>query len=342
MSQDTPRIEVRNLVTLIDTPRGVVEPVSGITLSVAPGETLGIVGETGSGKSVFVRSLMGLMPPGARYGQGSQVRIGPHEMTRLSPGQLRNIWGREIGLIPQDPATSLNPVRRIGAQLMDCILRDPNIAPSQRRARAVELLSLVGISDPERRLEVYPHQMSGGMRQRVLIAIAIALSPGVLIADEPTTALDVTIQRQVLDLIQRLQEEVQTSVLLVSHDLAVVAGRSHRVGVMYSGRLVELLDTASLLAGPRHPYTRGLLNSQAHHAPAREDLPTIPGEPPDIRNRPPGCPFAPRCPRASALCQARMPEFTPLSPQGATGFACHHPFEAGAQTSAAPVLRSVS
>ena len=332
-----PLVLATNLVTHIDTPRGRVTPVAGVSLEVAAGEVLGVVGETGSGKSQLVRALMGLLSPQAHYAPESRVMFEGVDITRLSEKQLRFYWGRKIALIPQDPATSLNPVRKVGAQLMDSLGRDSSLSAEQRRARAIELFHQVGIADPVRRLELYPHEMSGGMRQRVLIAIAISLSPALLVADEPTTALDVTIQRQVLDLIQTLQTSARTSVILVSHDLAVVAGRSDRVAVMYSGKIVENLDSDGLKAGGRHPYTRGLIGSQPRNAAPRTDLPVIPGEPPDIRSRSPGCPFEPRCIRRLSICTTVMPAFVPNPGRTGLGLACHNPFPVEvAATSASP------
>lgn len=319
-------LSVRQLVTRIDTPRGLVEPVSGVDLEVPAGETLGIVGETGSGKSLLVRSIMGLLPKGAYFDRDSQVVLEGVDLTQLSSRELRQYWGPRIALIPQDPGTSLNPVRKVGAQLLDSIARDPKVVRAERKDRAVELLRQVGIADPQRRLDLYPHEMSGGMRQRVLIAIAVSLSPHLLIADEPTTALDVTIQRQILDLIQELQEANGMTVILVSHDLAVVAGRADRVAVMYAGRIAELIPGNELHSGGRHPYTVGLMGSQPSiTGTPRVNLPIVAGEPPDIRNRPPGCPFGPRCAFRSDECQASTPVFEHSDAAHRYGVACFHP-----------------
>lgn len=320
-------LEVDSLVTEIQTPKGIVRPVDGVSLSLNRGEMLGIVGESGSGKTVLVRSIMGLLPPNASVRQPGRVVFDGRDITAISAAERRHLWGKRIALIPQDPATSLNPVRKVGAQIADTLRRHGNLSKSDARKRAAQLLGDVGIADPERRLNLYPHEMSGGMRQRVLIAIAIANSPEMLIADEPTTALDVTIQRQILDLIDNLRRERNIGVLLISHDLSVVAGRSDRVVVMYGGRLVESLPSQELALGGRHPYTRGLLESQPEiDAPPRVMLRTIPGEPPDIRTRTKqGCPFQPRCRNAIEICTSVMPDLLPVQPGSTHTAACHNP-----------------
>jgi peptide/nickel transport system ATP-binding protein len=332
----TQLLEVRDLVTEIDTPKGPVRPVDGVTLSLARGEMLGIVGESGSGKTVLVRSIMGLLPDRASLRPPGRIHFDGRDITDLTPSDRRDLWGKRIALIPQDPATSLNPVRKVGVQIMDTLRRHGGLSRSDARKQAARLLGDVGIADPERRLDLYPHEMSGGMRQRVLIAIAIANSPDMLIADEPTTALDVTIQRQILDLIDTLRREHNIGVLLISHDLSVVAGRSDRVVVMYGGKLVESLRSHQLVEGGRHPYTRGLLESEPDiAAPPRVMLRTIPGEPPDIRSRHrQGCPFRPRCHNALDVCATVMPPLVspPLPDQAAHDgaghlVACHNPVE---------------
>lgn len=322
-------VEVRNLQTEIPTPRGLVTPVRDVSFTVKSGEMLGIVGETGSGKSLTVRSVMGLLPQGAYYAQGSSVRVGNFEVTGATARRLRRFWGSDVALIPQDPTTSLNPVRKIGAQLGDVVKRDPSVPRDKRGQRAAELLTKVGIADSERRLNLYPHELSGGMRQRVLIAMAIALSPKLLIADEPTTALDVTIQKQILELIDELRTSMGTSVILVSHDLAVIEQYCDRVLVMYGGKVVESTDAESLIWRARHPYTRALLVSHPTiDAPPRVDLPTIGGEPPDIRRLPKGCPFAARCSSVLDICHDVMPPLEPAADQTGTQLvACHAPYQ---------------
>jgi peptide/nickel transport system ATP-binding protein len=319
-------VQVRDLRTEIDTPRGLVTPVRGVSFDLKHGEMLGIVGETGSGKSLTVRSVMGLLPVGARYAPESRVDIDGVEITTAGPERLRGIWSRDIALIPQDPTTSLNPVRKIGAQIVDVVKRDPEVPKKGRRDRAAELLRSVGIADAGRRLDLYPHELSGGMRQRVLIAMAIALSPKLLIADEPTTALDVTVQRQILELIDDLRHRNDTSVILVSHDLSVIGQYSDRVAVMYGGRIVETMPAEGLHHVSRHPYTHGLLVSHPTiDAPPRVDLPTIGGEPPDIRNVPAGCPFAPRCERAESRCTDENPPLLPEEIDAPHRLACFSP-----------------
>lgn len=330
-------LEVRNLITEIKTPTGNVRPVDGVNLELARGEMVGIVGESGSGKTMLVRSIMGLMPANARVAPPGQVVFDGQDITHLSDRNRRSLWGKRIALIPQDPATSLNPVRKVGVQVMDTLRRHGNHGKADARKAAARLFGDVGIADPERRLDLYPHEMSGGMRQRVLIAIAIANSPEMLIADEPTTALDVTIQRQILDLIDTLRRERNIGVLLISHDLSVVAGRSDRVVVMYGGRLIEAMPSKALVAGGRHPYTRGLLESQPEiDAPPRTALKTIPGEPPDIRTRAKqGCPFQPRCGNAIEQCLTVMPPLSPVDGEQHHELACHNPV--GTVSDARPV-----
>jgi peptide/nickel transport system ATP-binding protein len=320
-------LEVDSLVTEIQTPSGTIRPVDGVTLTLDRGEMLGIVGESGSGKTVLVRSIMGLLPANASVKPPGQVVFDGQDITNISSLERRALWGKRIALIPQDPATSLNPVRKVGSQICDTLRRHGKLSRDDARKRAAQLLGDVGIADPERRLSLYPHEMSGGMRQRVLIAIAIANSPEMLIADEPTTALDVTIQRQILDLIDNLRRERNIGVLLISHDLSVVAGRSDRVVVMYGGLLVESLPSRELVLGGRHPYTRGLLESQPEiDAPPRVMLRTIPGEPPDIRTRTKrGCPFQPRCRNAAEVCESVMPDLLPIGMGPGHLAACHNP-----------------
>jgi peptide/nickel transport system ATP-binding protein len=301
-------VVVDRLTTDIDTSRGTVRPIDDVSLTIRAGETLGLVGETGSGKSLLIKSVMGLLPEGGRIDPRSRVLFDGTDLTRLGPRQLRQFWGRQIALVPQDPATSLNPVRKIGDQIADGLRRQLGMSRQAAIERSVELLDQVGIASARSRLSLYPHEMSGGMRQRVLIAIAISLRPRLLVADEPTTALDVTIQSQILDLIDAMKAEIGMSVILVSHDLALVAGRSDRVAVMYGGKLIERLPSAALGRAERHPYTVGLLGSHPDiDATPGGDLPTIPGEPPDILNRPAGCPFSPRCANALPRCATEMP-----------------------------------
>jgi len=319
-------VQVHHLTTEISTSRGVVRPIENVSLEVNRGETLGVVGETGSGKTMLVRSIMGLLPPGGRIATESRVDFDGVDLSKLSPARLRPYWGRDIALVPQDPATSLNPVRRIGDQIADSLRHHQGMSRKDAHARGAELLDQVGIASAKSRLKLYPHEMSGGMRQRVLIAIAISLKPRLLVADEPTTALDVTIQRQILDLIDALKSDIGMSVILVSHDLSLVAGHSDRVAVMYGGKLVEEIDSGGLALHTRHPYTHGLMQSHPDIDSVRGlDLPTIPGEPPDILNRPKGCPFSPRCSRALDLCAHDMPPLLAVESRSGHLLACHNP-----------------
>jgi oligopeptide/dipeptide ABC transporter ATP-binding protein len=289
-----------------------VHALSEVSLSVGRGEVVAIVGESGSGKSVTSLSVLGLLPGNARIGGSIGFRRRNGAVIDLAaPGATRGVRGSEIAMIFQEPMTSLNPVLQVGEQIAEGLRLHEGLSRAEARERARELLQLVGISDPERRLSAYPHEMSGGMRQRVMIAIALACRPSLLIADEPTTALDVTIQAQILDLLRRLQQEFGMSVLFVTHDLGVVAEFAARTVVMYAGRVVEEGATADVLTHPRHPYTAGLLASLPRlTAPgeARQRVRPIDGQPPDLRRPPAGCAFHPRCPHAVAgLCDDAPP-----------------------------------
>lgn len=319
-------VVVDRLTTDIDTARGRVRPIDNVSLTIGAGETLGLVGETGSGKSLLIKSIMGLLPPGGRISDQSRVMFDGRDLTRLRPSELRRYWGPQIALVPQDPATSLNPVRKIGDQISDALRFHLGMSTKDAAKRGVELLDQVGIASARSRLALYPHEMSGGMRQRVLIAIAISLRPRLLVADEPTTALDVTIQSQILDLIDALKKEIGMSVVLVSHDLALVAGHSDRVAVMYGGKLVEQLPSETLTNAGRHPYTVGLLGSHPDiDSRSGGDLPTIPGEPPDILGRPAGCPFSPRCANALLTCADEMPALEQVAHSERHLLACFNP-----------------
>ena len=306
-------LEVRDLHTQFDTLDGVVRAVDGVSFDVARGETLGIVGESGCGKSVTALSIMRLIPEGEGRVVGGSVRIGDTELTTLSERQMRAIRGNRISMIFQEPMTSLNPVLTVGEQIAESLRIHQKLAARAAWDRAIEMLSLVRIADPKRRAGEYPHQLSGGMRQRVMIAMALACNPTVLIADEPTTALDVTIQAQILDLILDLKERLGTAVVLITHDLGVVAETTQRAIVMYAGRKVEEADTATLFRSPLHPYTRGLLRSiprrtaRGRRSNIRGHLDEIPGLVPSLREAIPGCPFAPRCPIATERCTRESP-----------------------------------
>ena len=315
-------LDIRNLQTHFTADPGVSKAVDGVSFAVRRNETLAVVGESGSGKSVTSLSAMRLIPtpPGIIAGgeilfrgRDGQVR----DLARLSERAMRSVRGNEIGMIFQEPMTSLNPVYTVGDQIGEALRYHQGLDRRAARAEALAMLKKVGIPAAERRLDEYPHQMSGGMRQRVMIAMALACRPTLLIADEPTTALDVTIQAQILDLMRRLQEETGTSILFITHNLGVVAEVAHRVVVMYSGRIVEEGDVRSLLKSPKHPYTRGLLACMPHLGQRRGDggrLYAIPGSVPSPVNRPAGCTFAPRCALAEPACLAAEPVLEPVGP----------------------------
>ena len=291
-----PVLSIEDLVVEFDTEDGVVHAVDGVSYDVFPGETLGVVGESGSGKSVTVMSILGLIPkPPGRVERGRAMFKGQDLLT-ASNDDLRRIRGKEIAMVFQDPMTSLNPVFTVGNQLAEAVeTHDPTINDEQARNRAVELLELVGVPHPDRRVDQYPHEFSGGMRQRAMIAMAIANQPSVLIADEPTTALDVTIQAQILEVLKTAQEETHAATVLITHDLGLIAEMASRVVVMYAGRVVEVADVETIFRAPRMPYTMGLMNSLPRLERDERRLQPITGQPPSLINVPPGCPFHPRC-----------------------------------------------
>lgn len=324
-----PVLRVADLAVRFGTRRGVAEVVNGISYELYPGETLAIVGESGSGKSVGVLALLGLLkqPPASVSGS---IRYRDRELLSMSPKEWRGVRGRGMAMIFQDPMTSLNPVKTVGFQLTEPMEQHLGLSGKKARARAIELLELVGIPAPESRLKSYPHQLSGGMRQRVMIAMGLSCNPDILIADEATTALDVTTQAQITELVGRLQERIGMAVIWITHDLGVVAGIADRVHVMYGGRFMEQAPVDGIYASPRHPYTRGLLGSIPMPGSERPDrLVTIPGIPPDPVAMPAGCPFAPRCPRADdSDCLRTVPPMTAMGDGHAA--ACHHPHEVDA------------
>lgn len=295
-------LSVRDLQTSFFTREGEVRAVDNISFELERGETLGIVGESGSGKSVTSLSLMRLIPTPPGRIKGGQVLFDGQDLLQLSDEQIRRIRGKRIAMIFQDPMSSLNPFLRISRQLTEISELHLGLNSRAARKRAIEMLDLVGIPDATRRLDDYPHQFSGGMRQRVMIAMALSCDPELLIADEPTTALDVTIQAQILELIKDLKQRLGTSVILITHDLGVVAGVTDHVAVMYAGKIVEYAPTDELFARPSHPYTQGLLRSVPDPYQDVEALYQIPGLPPDLTRIPPGCPFTPRCPHAMDKC----------------------------------------
>ncbi len=318
-----PLLEVRDLVTEFRTEHGTVRAVDGVSFAIPPRTTLGLVGESGSGKSVTALSIMRLVasPPG-RIASGS-ILYGGKDLLALPAEQMRAIRGDRIAMIFQEPMTSLNPVFTVGNQVGEAVRLHQGKSKAEARAVAIEMFRLVGIPSPDERVDAYPHQLSGGMRQRVMIAMALACKPDLLIADEPTTALDVTIQAQILELLKSLQRELGMSILLITHDLGVVAETCDEVVVMYAGRVVERATTEALFAAPRHHYTAGLLRSipTASH----DRLQEIPGMVPALHELPKGCKFVDRCPAVQARCHAEEPELVQL---GASRVRCHFPLEA--------------
>ena len=311
-----PLLEVADLTTHFRTPRGMVRAVDGVSFSLDRGRTLGVVGESGSGKTVLSRSIMGLLPR-TNVVRSGEVRFAGRELTVMPENELRDIWGAEIGMVFQDPMTSLNPVMRVGRQITESLRHHLGIDRAEARRRAVALLDSVGIPEPEQRLGDYPHQLSGGMRQRVTIAVALACGPRLLMADEPTTALDVTVQSQILDLLARQQHERYMAMVLVTHDLGVVAGRTDEIAVMYAGKVVEKAPTRTIFTDMKMPYTEALVKSIPKLSdPSHTRLSVIPGRPPDLVNLPPGCRFYPRCPYAQPRCRDEEPPLQEASTPG--------------------------
>ena len=309
----TPLLEVRDL--RISFPRDgttPLVPVDDVSFDVHRGELVALVGESGCGKSLTGLAIPRLLPDNARLGEGTSIRMEGEELTGLGEAALRRWRGRRIAMVFQDPMASLNPVMRVGAQIGEAITAHQSVPATEVRRRAIALLGEVGIADPAERVDAYPHQLSGGMRQRVMIAMALAGEPSLLIADEPTTALDVTVQAQILELLDRLRQERGLAVLLITHDLGIVAGRADRVLVMYGGRLVESADTTPLFASPAHPYTRGLFASIPRLASDGARLVPIAGTVPPPDQWPAGCRFHPRCPVAIARCTTERPPLAPL------------------------------
>jgi oligopeptide transport system ATP-binding protein len=311
----TSLLSVRNLRTYFDEDGRVVKAVDGVSFDLARGETLGIVGESGSGKSVTNLSIMRLIPTPPGRIAGGEVLFDGKDLLKLPDNEIRAIRGKRIGMIFQDPMTSLNPFMRISRQLMEVTQLHLGHSKTAAHEHAVRMLETVGIPDARRRADGYPHEFSGGMRQRVMIAMALSCKPELIIADEPTTALDVTIQAQILELITKIKKETGTSVILITHDLGVVAGTTDHVVVMYAGKIMERAPTLELFARPGNPYTKGLLASVPDPSiEARQELYQIPGLPPDVAHLGPGCPFAPRCGRAETVCHETFPPFVELTP----------------------------
>lgn len=312
-----PVVTLDDLHVDIDLRRGAAHPVGGVSLSVAAGESLGIVGESGCGKTMTALSIMRLLPRGGRIARGS-IHFDGQDLATISEDRMRSIRGNRIGMIFQDPMTSLNPCQTIGAQVAETVLLHRDVTKAAALDRAVEVLDLVGLPRAKERLDSYPHLLSGGMRQRVVIAMALACEPDLVIADEPTTALDVTIQRQILELLDDLRDRLRMALILVTHDLGVIAGHTDRVAVMYAGKVVETGTTPGLFEQPRHPYTEALFRALPDNADSDRRLFAIPGLPPDLTDPPTGCRFAPRCRYATGECRANEPALT-------DGFACFHP-----------------
>jgi oligopeptide/dipeptide ABC transporter ATP-binding protein len=311
---------VDNLSVSFPTDDGIVNAVRGISYTVQSGEAMGIVGESGSGKSVSSMAVMGLLPKNARI-TGS-IRFRGQEMLGMDEKEYSKVRGNKVAMIFQDPLTSLNPVYSIGYQIAEAVHAHNEVSKSAALDRAIELLSIVGIPYPEQRIRSYPHELSGGMRQRVVIAIAMANNPDVIIADEPTTALDVTVQAQVLEALETARAETGAALILITHDLGVIAGHADRIAVMYAGKLVETGTTEEVFYRPRMPYTLGLLGSLPRLDAVHERLTPIQGAPPSLLNLPPGCPFTPRCPMAEDICDQEEPEL--LVAEGTShAAACH-------------------
>ena len=306
-------LDIKNERLSFFTPAGEVKALNNVSFSMKQGEVLGIVGESGSGKSVTAYSLMGLTAyPGKLI--GGEIRFNGHEVEKMTEKEFRKIRGEEVSIIFQDPMTSLNPVYTIGNQIVEMVRLHTNKDKKAAYARAKELLELVGINEPERRLKQYPHELSGGMRQRVMIAIALACEPKLLIADEPTTALDVTIQAQILELMMELRKKLGMSIIMITHDLGVVASMCEKIAVMYAGKIVEYGTTDEIFYNPKHEYTKGLINSIPKlNQKEKERLVPIEGSPVDLLNPPAGCPFAPRCKSCMKICLRQMPPRTDLS-----------------------------
>ena len=309
-----PVLEVKNLKTYFHVKEGVAKAVDGVSFALNSGETLGLVGESGCGKTVTSLSILKLLDsPPARY-HGGEVIFEGRDLLSASEAEMRAVRGQSVSMIFQEPMTSLNPVMSIGSQVGESMMVHQRLSSREAREKSVELLGMVGIPSPEKRVHEYPHQLSGGMRQRVMIALALALGPRVLIADEPTTALDVTIQAQILDLMLKLQSDLGTSILLITHDLGVIAETAQRVAVMYAGRIVEQADVESIFNNPRHPYTQGLLKSipRVDQKTRPEKLSEIPGRVPNLCYLPQGCAFKERCPVADSRCVEAAPKLVPI------------------------------
>jgi oligopeptide/dipeptide ABC transporter ATP-binding protein len=321
-----PLLRVEGLTTHFSTRRGIVRAVEDVSFEVRAGQTLAIVGESGSGKSVMTRSIMGLHTATNIAVSEGRVYLGGVDLRALGPQELRQVWAQQIALVSQNPMVALNPVVRVGRQITEVLRRNKGLGAAAANARAVELLAAVNVPDPQRRMQEYPHQLSGGLRQRVTIAIAISCEPDLLIADEPTTALDVTVQAQILALLRRLQRDRGMAMIFISHDLGVVAGLADEIAVMYAGRIVERAPTKELFRRPLMPYTGALLSSIPRIGQRGTRLQVIEGRPPDMVQPPSGCRFHPRCPRRTEQCTIEEPALKEHDRDHA--YACWHPLEA--------------
>jgi peptide/nickel transport system ATP-binding protein len=314
-----PVLSVRNLQVEFETRRGILRAIDGVSFDIAKGEVLGVVGESGAGKSVTGLAVIGLIDPPGRI-SGGEILLSGLRVDNLPPEEMRQVRGKRIGMIFQDPLTSLNPLYRVGDQIIETIKTHTNLNEQQARKRAIDLLAEVGISAPEKRIDGYPHEFSGGMRQRVVIALALCAEPELIIADEPTTALDVSVQAQIISLIKRLGRDHGTAVMLVTHDMGVIAETCDRVAVMYAGRVAEIGPVQEVIQNPLHPYAKGLMGAIPTLAGEDKRLVQIPGSMPRLSAIPPGCSFNPRCSFAFDRCRIDRPE--PLR-QGTQAVACH-------------------
>ena len=333
-----PVLEVRDLRVEIPLTRGTVRAVDGSSFTVGAGEAMGLVGESGSGKSMTLRAILGLLPHPAGI-VGGEILYEGTDLVTMPAKKLQDLRGKEISMIFQEPMTALNPVMRVGEQIAEGPLAHLGMGKSASQQRALELMQQVGIPDPARRARAYPHELSGGMRQRVMIAIALSCEPKLILCDEPTTALDVTIQDQILKLLLKLREELGMSIVFVTHDLAVVAQTCQSLAVMYAGQVVEIGSVHEVFHQPRHPYTLGLLRSVPDPVDVRDVLDSIPGSPPDLVAPPPGCRFAPRCPFAEDDCLEGRKPLLPL--EGDRASACIHPDRAAESVREQPVITGV-
>jgi oligopeptide transport system ATP-binding protein len=309
-------LSIRNLKTYFHTPKGLARAVDGVSLDIGPGEVVGVVGESGCGKSVMALSILGLLPRPPAYFAGGEILFNDQDLLKFTPDEMRRLRGNQISMIFQEPMSALNPVFTVGNQLQEVFQVHRNLGRAEALQRAIDMLATVGVPAPERRVREYPYQLSGGMRQRVMIAMALACRPALLLADEPTTALDVSIQAQIIELMTALKEELNTAILLITHDLGVVAEITRRVAVMYTGRIMEEASTLDLFDAPLHPYTRGLLTSipRADASFETESLTEIKGVVPSVAALPPGCHFEPRCPEAIDICRAQAPALSEARP----------------------------